>query len=151
LKTVTEDVPRGAGRRGFRRPDRTAAVCRHLKIAGRVALVTVFSDYQPPPPKLQHILDRLLAAAYGEGALLAAAGASEDAPRLWEIRVDTIAGARRRGLAALVVWQLTARLLRDGIAPYYSTLISNVVSQRVAQRVGYWPAWIEMEARLIRR
>jgi hypothetical protein len=92
--------------------------------------------------------DRLLAAAYGEGALLAAAGASQDALRLWQIGVDTIAGARRRGLAALVVWQLTARLLGDGIAPYYSTLISNVVSQRVAQRVGYWPAWIEMEARL---
>jgi hypothetical protein len=26
-----------------------------LKIAGRVAFFTVFSDYQPPPPKLQHI------------------------------------------------------------------------------------------------
>jgi len=95
--------------------------------------------------------DRLLAAAYGEGELLATAGASEDAPRLWQIGVDTIGGARRRGLAALVVWQLSARLLRDGIAPYYSTLISNVVSQRVAQRVGYWPAWLEMEARPIRR
>ena len=44
-----------------RRYQRTAqrissgAVCRHLKIAGRVTFFTVFSDYQPPPPKLQHI------------------------------------------------------------------------------------------------
>jgi len=31
------------------------AVCRHLKITGRVALFTVFSAYQPSPPNLQHI------------------------------------------------------------------------------------------------
>lgn len=95
--------------------------------------------------------DRLVAAAYCDDTLVAAAGASEDAPRLWQIGVDTIAGARQRGLATLVVWQLTAHLLRDGIAPYYSTLISNLISQRVARSVGYWPAWIEMEARPIGR
>jgi hypothetical protein len=95
--------------------------------------------------------DRLVAAAYRGGKLLAAAGASEDAPVFWQIGVDTIADARQRGLASLVVWQLTATLLRDGIAPYYSTLIANVASQRVARLVGYWPAWIEMEARPIRR
>src|SRR5208282_2057215 len=33
----------------------SGAVCRHLKIAGRVAFFTISSDYQPPPPKLQHI------------------------------------------------------------------------------------------------
>jgi len=26
-----------------------------LKIAGQVAFFTISSDYQPPPPKLQHI------------------------------------------------------------------------------------------------
>ena len=31
------------------------AARRHLKIAGRVASFTISSDYQPPPPKLQHI------------------------------------------------------------------------------------------------
>src|SRR5208282_4741774 len=42
----------------YRRYQRTAqrissgAVCRHLKIAGRVAFFTVFSDYQPPPAKV---------------------------------------------------------------------------------------------------
>jgi hypothetical protein len=94
--------------------------------------------------------DRLVAAAYRGDVLLAAAGASEDAPRLWQIGVDTMVADRKRGLARLVVSQLTARLLSDGIAPYYSTLISNVVSQRVARAVGYWPAWIEMEARPVR-
>jgi hypothetical protein len=95
--------------------------------------------------------DRLVAAAYREGMLVAAAGASEDAPRLWQVGVDTMAGARQGGLARLVVRKLTARLLREGIAPYYSTLVANVVSQRVARAVGYWPAWIEIEARPIRR
>src|SRR6202790_535613 len=45
----------------YRRYQRTAqrissgAVCRHLKIAGRVAFFTVFSDYQPCLSNLQHI------------------------------------------------------------------------------------------------
>jgi GNAT acetyltransferase-like protein len=95
--------------------------------------------------------DRLVAAAYSDNTLVAAAGASDDAHRFWQIGVDTMSGARQRGLATLVVWQLTARLLRDGIAPYYATLIANLISQRVARSVGYWPAWIEMEARPIRR
>src|SRR5215831_17993934 len=48
----------------YRRYQRTAqrissgAVCRHLKIAGRVACFTVFSGYQSSPPKLQHIRSR---------------------------------------------------------------------------------------------
>jgi hypothetical protein len=33
----------------------SGAVCRHLKIAGRVACFTIVSDYQPTPPNLQHI------------------------------------------------------------------------------------------------
>src|SRR5579862_6805645 len=52
---------------------------------------------------------------------------------------------------ASVIWHLTARLLGDGIARYYPTLIANVVSQRAAHGVGYRPAWLEMEARPIRR
>jgi len=44
-----------------RRYQRTAqritsgAVCRHLNIAGRVAFFTIFADYQPIQPKLQHL------------------------------------------------------------------------------------------------
>jgi len=33
---------------------RPGAVCRHLKIAGRVACFTIVSPYQPSPPNLQH-------------------------------------------------------------------------------------------------
>jgi hypothetical protein len=45
----------------YRRYQRTAhrigsgAVCRHLKIAGRVGFFAIASRYQPLPPKLQHI------------------------------------------------------------------------------------------------
>jgi hypothetical protein len=45
----------------YRRYQRTAqrissgAVCRHLKIAGRVVCFTVFPAYQAPSPKLQDI------------------------------------------------------------------------------------------------
>ena len=38
-----------------RRAQGSGAVCRHLKIAGRVRFFTIFSGYQLPPPKLQHI------------------------------------------------------------------------------------------------
>jgi hypothetical protein len=119
------------------------------EFAGLYARRTELSNAlgQPGPANA----DRLLAAAYHDGSLVAAAGASADASRLWDIGVDKIPDARRRGLAHLVVWHLTSRLLSDGIAPRYSTLIANVVSQRVARVVGYWPAWIEMEARPVRR
>ena len=33
----------------------SGAVCRHLKTAGRVTCFTIFSAYQPPPPKSQYI------------------------------------------------------------------------------------------------
>jgi hypothetical protein len=33
----------------------SGAVCRHLKIAGRVACFTIVSGYQPSTPNLQHI------------------------------------------------------------------------------------------------
>src|SRR5271163_2022719 len=52
----------------YRRYQRTAhrissgAVCRHLKIVGRVACFTIVSAYQPPPPNLQHIPVNLLSA-----------------------------------------------------------------------------------------
>src|SRR5208282_3702869 len=68
-RRVTASRPRSANNSStsrsdseYRRYQRTAqrissgAVCRHLKIAGRVAFFTISSDYQPPLPKLQHIL-----------------------------------------------------------------------------------------------
>ncbi len=36
----------------------SGALCCHLKIAGRVACLTVSACYEPPPPKLQHIPPR---------------------------------------------------------------------------------------------
>jgi len=93
--------------------------------------------------------DRIVAGAYRGGSLVAAAGASEDAPGFWQIGVDTLPVARRSGAATLVVSILTAHLLNNQIAPYYSTLIANVTSQPLAGAVGYWPAWLEMEARPI--
>jgi len=93
-----------------------------------------------PPEKRR---DRLVVAAYRSDALAAVAGASADAAKMWNIGVDSLSGHRRKGLATRVVWQLTQRVLQESVAPYYSTRISNVASQRVAVRVGYWPCWIE--------
>ena len=100
---------------GFWNPRRFAAlVCKpHRSVRNALG--------QPGPENV----DRLVAAAYSGGTLVAAAGASEDAPRLWQIGVDTIkwcatsADSRPGGLA------VNRAPATPSIAPYYSTLISN--------------------------
>ena len=70
------------------------------------------------------------------------AGASNDCAMMWQIGMDVLPEYRSCGLAAYLVNWLTLEILNRGYVPYYGTASSNIASQRVAHRVGYYPAWV---------
>lgn len=88
----------------------------------------------------------LAAIARHEEKIVGAAGATEDSEHMWQVGIDVVPSHRGRGLAACLVSNLTAAILEKGKIPYYSTVPSNIASQRVAATCGYKPMWVEAYA-----
>ena len=86
--------------------------------------------------------DVLVALAKSDKRIVGMAGASMDCMRMWQIGIDVLPDFRKQGLAAYLVNWLTLEILNRGIVPFYGTSPSNIASQRVAYRAGYFPAWI---------
>ena len=91
--------------------------------------------------------DVLALAAFDGEALMGMAGCSEDAPGLWQIGIDVLPPYRRRGVGTTLVTLLRNEALRRGALPFYGTSLSNLGSWRVALGSGFYPAWVEAEAR----
>ncbi|MFC5452366.1 GNAT family N-acetyltransferase [Paenibacillus aestuarii] len=85
--------------------------------------------------------DVLVTLARSNCEIVGIAGASADCKTMWQIGVDVLPPYRGKGLAVSLVNMLTLEILRRGYIPYYGTDGSNVVSQQVAVRAGYIPAW----------
>ena len=85
--------------------------------------------------------DALAIIAKHNGEIAGISGASRDCEKMWQIGVDVLPQYRSKGLATCLVNNLTAEVLSRGIIPYYCTSSSNLSSQRVAYRAGYYPAW----------
>lgn len=83
----------------------------------------------------------LVALAKYKDNFVGMATASADSKTMWQIGVDVLEPFRGKGLATALVNMLTLKVLNRGYIPYYSTDCSNVVSQQVAVRAGYVPAW----------
>lgn len=75
------------------------------------------------------------------------AGASADSDSFWQIGVEVRPEYRGRGVGQELVHHLTRAVLERGKVPYYSTLASNLTSNTIAVKLGYWPAWVEVYAR----
>ena len=88
--------------------------------------------------------DILAVLAKKDGLIVGMAGASEDCAYMWQIGIDVFPEYRNHGLAAYLVNQLTLEILNRGYVPHYGTSPSNIASQRVAHKVGYYPAWIDV-------
>jgi hypothetical protein len=91
--------------------------------------------------------DMLAAVARSDGRIVGVAGASADCDELWHIGVDVVEGERGRGVGRAMVGRLTAEVLARGRVPYYSTVVSNLRSSRLALGLGYRLAWVELFAR----
>jgi len=78
------------------------------------------------------------------GEVVSVAGASEDGPNLHQVGVDTKSAFSGRGIASMLVYQITKDLLRRRRLIYYSTTIDNKASQAVALKIGYHQYWYEV-------
>ncbi|WP_276311538.1 GNAT family N-acetyltransferase [Paenibacillus montanisoli] len=74
--------------------------------------------------------------------MVGVAGASKTCAKLWQIGIEVLPEYRNLGLASYLVNRLTMEILERGEIPSYDVIASNIASQRVAHRLGYFPAWV---------
>lgn len=77
-----------------------------------------------------------------DGEIVGMAGASKTSAKLLQIGIDILPKFRNFGLAVYLVNSLTFKILERGYVPCYDAIASNLASQRVAHRAGYYPAWV---------
>lgn len=77
-----------------------------------------------------------------DGEIVGVAGASKTCTKLWQIGIEVLPKYRNLGLASYLVNRLTFEILERGEIPSYDVIASNIASQRVAHRLGYFPAWV---------
>lgn len=83
----------------------------------------------------------LAAVAYDFTKIIGIASASLDSKTMWQIGVDVLPEYRGQGVAVKLVNMLTIETLNNSVVPYYSTDCSNINSQKVAIKSGYYPVW----------
>ncbi|MNP05909.1 FR47-like protein [compost metagenome] len=77
-----------------------------------------------------------------DGEIVGVAGGSKTCSKLWQIGIEVLPEYRNLGLASYLVNRLTFEILERGEIPSYDVIASNIASQRVAHRLGYFPAWV---------
>ncbi len=75
--------------------------------------------------------------------IVALAGASVINDTLREVGIDVKKEYRGKGLATLLVHNITVAILEQGKVPFYSASVTNIASQAVAMRSGYMPLWTD--------
>ncbi|MDV4152292.1 GNAT family N-acetyltransferase [Clostridium sp. AL.422] len=78
-----------------------------------------------------------------ENEIVGLAGAGIETEKLWEMGVDVKANHRNGNLGTKLVANLTVDIINQGIVPFYSASVTNIGSQKVANRSGYVPYWID--------
>ena len=92
--------------------------------------------------------DVLAVAAKNEfGGILGMAGASRNSASMWEMGVNVLDEARRRGIAANLVALLAEEAQDRGALPYFNCCMSHIAAQRTALAAGLAPAFCEMRTR----
>lgn len=107
---------------------------------GRFSQALAFSSQSP---------DTLAVTWEEEGKILGMAGASTDSKKMWQVGINVLPGNEHRGLGTYLVTQLKDEILKRGRVPFYGTIESHILSQRVAVGSGFIPAWAELYTRRI--
>lgn len=90
--------------------------------------------------------DILAVCAINGRRIMGIAGASNDSPVMAQIGIDVLPEFRGMGVGAALVSACAAELLAAGYIPYYGTWSGNIISQRLAAKCGFFPAWCEMSS-----
>jgi GNAT superfamily N-acetyltransferase len=106
-------------------------------------------DYNQFPDCLGHVNNpnRVAAVARVDGDIAGMAAATADCATMWQIGVDTLPEFRNRGIGKAAVSVVTEYILKQSVIPYYSTVISNLASRKIATSLGFRPAWVELYSR----
>ncbi len=88
--------------------------------------------------------DVIALAAYDGDKIAAVAGASADTAKMWQVGIDVLPEYRSHGLGAALVANLCRRIEEKGHIPFYGAAVSNIHSQSIAVRCGFYPAWTEV-------
>ncbi len=91
--------------------------------------------------------DVIGAAALSDGKILGMAGASADSDTMWQIGIDVVPEARGQRLGVYLVSLLKNEILSRGRLPFYGTAVSHTISQTIAVRSGFRPAWAELSVK----
>lgn len=128
------DAPRLAEVQGYTYTWLTPELIETFRGDSRFANALGFSRDRP---------DVQVLVALAEGNPVGMAGASQDSQLMRQIGVDVLPEHRGRGLASYLVQSLALAVLEAGYVPFYGTSPSHIVSQQVALKVGFEPAWFE--------
>lgn len=90
-----------------------------------------------------------VAALDDEGNILGMAGASEDSDIMWQIGVNVLKDAKGKGVATTIVKALKNEILKRGKVPFYGTVESHIISQKVSLKSGFYPVFAEVKVRKI--
>ena len=90
-----------------------------------------------------------VAAVDEEDNILGMAGASEDSKIMWQIGINVLEDEKGKGIASFIVQSLKNEILNRGKVPFYGTVESHIISQKVALKSGFYPAFAEVKIRKI--
>lgn len=91
--------------------------------------------------------DVIAIAALEGDKMIGMAGASQDGKYLWQIGIDVLPEYRNKGLAVNLTALIKQEIIKMGVVPFYGTSESHSVSQSVAVKAGFLPAWAEIYVR----
>ena len=88
--------------------------------------------------------DKIAVTASKNGDIIAMAAANADRPNIWQMGVNVTSEYCGNGVATALVATLKNKIIDMDILPYYSTALSHVISQKVAIKAGFIPAFTEL-------
>jgi GNAT superfamily N-acetyltransferase len=90
--------------------------------------------------------DRIVVIATDGDNIMGMAGCSEDAPHWQQVGIDVLPEYRSRGIGTYLVTLLKNKIIEMGDTPFYGTAAANIMSQNIAIKGGFRPAWVETDA-----
>ena len=82
--------------------------------------------------------------------ILGMAGASKDSDIMWQIGINVMKEVKGKGIASTIVRALKNEILKRGKVPFYGTIESHIISQKVALKSGFYPVFAEVKFKKVK-